>query len=182
MALLIISAGVNVLQARRIQSLMVEQASAATVIGQSVAGLDGFSASGAPVHIALRGGLPTVVYFFSPTCSWCERNWANVQALAARALDRYRVLAVTASRGTAAYLRSRGIEVDVLEGISDNMRKDLGLSGTPHTLVISSEGLITHDWRGAYTPRVERQIEELLGVVLPGVLAKGTLAKPLEPQ
>lgn len=170
MLLLLLSAGVNVLQARRIQALTyVEETS---TIGQRIETLNGFSVTGVPLTIALRGSIPTVVYFFSPTCAWCERNWPNIEALRAGAKGRYRLLAVTASRGTADYMRSRRIQVDVLEGLGENIRKDLGFSATPRTLVVSTEGTVTHDWRGAFTPRIERQVLDLFGITLPGVLPK----------
>src|SRR5882672_1313002 len=36
----------------------------------------------------------TVFYVFSPSCSWCERNLANLQTLASAAGTRYRVIGV----------------------------------------------------------------------------------------
>ncbi len=41
------------------------------------------SPAGQRRSVRFDAGLPTVVYFFSPTCGWCERNWDNVLALSA---------------------------------------------------------------------------------------------------
>src|SRR5262245_12844082 len=39
--------------------------------------------------------LPTVIYFFSPDCHWCDRNLDNIRALAQTAHDRFRFVGVS---------------------------------------------------------------------------------------
>ena len=172
--LLALSAGINVLQAQRIRSLNAANIPVSPAIGQAAPPIQGFALDGQPQDISLRAGVPTVVYFFSPTCSWCERNWANVEALRNQAAGRYRVIAVSKTRDLRAYVGAHGLGIDVVEGISDNTRQSFGFSGTPHTVVVSSDNVITHDWRGAFTARIERQIEELFEIRLPGVLPNPT--------
>jgi peroxiredoxin len=138
-------------------------------VGLSAADLSGFSLEGVPRTVDLPTPLPVVVYFFSPSCAWCERNWANVEALSRAASHRYRVVAVSTERSLKAYVTERRLTVDVLEGLDERVRRSFGFTLTPHTIVVSPEGLITHDWRGAFTPRVERQVEELFDILLPGV-------------
>jgi len=168
--LLAASAGVNVLQEARIRALTSGQA--VKNIGRRPAALEGYALTGSPLKISLRTTVPTVIYFFSSACGWCERNWNNIAALDRAAGGRYRVIAVSSERGLREYLESRHVGVDVIEGINENTRRDFGFSGTPHTLVVSSDGLVTHEWRGAYTPRIERQIEDLFDIGLPGLAAK----------
>ena len=168
--LLALSAGINVLQARRIHSLIDASTPVSPAIGTAAPPLVGFSLSGAPREVGLRTGVPTLVYYFSPTCVWCERNWENIRSLTLAAGAKYRLVAVSSARGLKKYMDDRRLTVDVVEGIGENTRSRFGFGGTPHTVVVSGEGVITHDWRGAFTPRTERQIEDLFDVALPGVL------------
>ena len=169
-ALLMLSVGVNVLQARRIKTMVDARAAAVSSVGHQVVPLEGFSTEGVPVRRSVARDVPTVVYYFSPTCVWCERNWDNIRALDQGAQGRYRVLLVTRARGVRQYLAERGLNVEVVEGVSETTVEAYKLNGTPQTIVASIEGIVTHDWRGAFTPRIERKIEGLFGVALPGVV------------
>lgn len=169
-ALLMLSVGVNVLQARRIKTMVDARASAVSSVGQQVVPLEGFSPEGIPVRRSVARDVPTVLYYFSPTCVWCERNWDNIRALDRGAQGRYRVLLVTRARGVRQYLAERRLNLEVVEGVSEATVEAYKLNGTPQTIVASIEGLVTHDWRGAFTPRIERKIEGLFGIALPGVV------------
>lgn len=177
MAVLVVSIGVNVLQAQKIRTLVSPPAVASTVIGKQVLALRGVSPTGEPVEVAIKGALPTVVYHFSTSCVWCARNWENLEAVAAGAAGRYRVLAVTSEKGVHAYLRQHGISVEVVEQIGPDMERLLNLAGTPKTIAIGSDGVVTHEWLGAYQNRTGRQIEELFGISLPGVAPAASSGK-----
>lgn len=168
--LLTVSVGVNVLQARRIKTMTDATASAASSIGNQVVPVTGFTPEGVPVFRPVAKDVPTLLYYFSPTCVWCNRNWDNIRALERGAQGRYRVLLLTRARGVREYLKEHGLSLEVIEGISESVVEAYKLGGTPQTLVASIEGIVTHDWRGAFTPRIERQIEKLFGVPLPGVV------------
>jgi hypothetical protein len=169
-ALLMLSVGVNVMQARRIKAMEEARTAVTSVVGRPVVPLVGFSAEGVPVVRPVAKDVPAVLYYFSPTCTWCNRNWDNIRALERGAQGRYRVVLVTRARGVAQYLKERGLTMDLVEGINEATFQAYRFSGTPQTLVASIEGVITHEWKGAYTPRIERQLEELLGVTLPGIV------------
>lgn len=177
-ALLVLSVGVNALQSRRILALVASSAITPTTIGQTAPPIVGFSLAGSPREVALRGNLPTLVYYFDPGCTYCEQNWPNLQALAAAAEGRYRMLAVSAKRDLRQYLDDRQLNLDVVEGLSAAARAGFGFAGTPHTIVVSPDGMITHDWRGAFTPRGQRQLEDLFGVELPGITPPPADAPP----
>ena len=168
--LLMLSVGVNVMQAKRIKTMSDARAAAVSSVGHQVVPLEGFSSEGAPVRRSVARDVPTVLYYFSPTCIWCDRNWDNIRALDRGAKGRYRVLLVTRVRGVRQYLAERGLKLEVVEGVSEATVDAYKLNGTPQTLVASIEGIVTHDWRGAFTPRIERKIEELFGVSLPGIV------------
>lgn len=175
MVVLVASVGVNVLQAQKIRALVSRPSVASPVIGKQVLSLRGVSPHGAPIDIALKGALPTVLYHFSSSCGWCERNWRNIEAVAEAAAGRYRVVAVTTEKNVQSYLQQRGISLEVVEQIDPELERLLNLAGTPKTLAIGSDGVVTHEWLGAYQNRVGRQIEELFGLTLPGTApAHGT--------
>jgi hypothetical protein len=178
LVLLTCSAGVNVLQARRIQSLLSHDQDRGA-IGAVISQISGYSIDGATRVVPSSGSVPLVLYYFSPSCDWCERNWPNVQALAdASQLGTFRVLGVTNARGVRPYLSERSLRIDVLEGLDDDAKAILGLSGTPHTQILSGAGIVTHEWRGAYSPRIHRQIEDLFQMRLPGILQTGLRDRP----
>lgn len=168
--LLTLSVGVNVLQARRIKTMVDAKASVSSSIGHQVVPIKGYSPEGVTIQKPVARDVPTLLYYFSPTCVWCNRNWDNIRALDRGAHGRYRVLLMTRARGVREYLKQYGVEIDVVEGISESVVEAYKLNVTPQTLVASIEGIVTHDWRGAFTPRIERQVEELFGVSLPGVV------------
>jgi hypothetical protein len=167
--LLLVSAAVNVLQAQRIHFLLETTNAGVSGIGKPATPVDGFTLGDRSVTVRFDERRPTVIYYFSPTCGWCERNWANIKALSAAADGRYRLIAVTADRGVSDYARRHDLELEVIEGISENVRAAYAFYGTPHTVVVDAEGVVTHEWRGAFNPRIERQIEELFGIKLPGL-------------
>lgn len=165
--LLTCSVGINVLQARRINDL-VNPEPVMKRIGKVVAPIDGIGSTG-PTSVKFAGR-PTVLYFFSTSCKWCERNWPNVKALQAAAADRYRFVALAIENDLREYAASRQLFVEMIGGLRKDVAGALRLGPTPQTLVVSPDGLITHEWVGAYVGRNQRQIEELFDVALPGLL------------
>ena len=59
------------------------------------------------------GVLPTVLYYFSPTCGWCERNWDNVRALSAAAPGRYRFIGLSSTPKIEQFMRDRQLDFEV---------------------------------------------------------------------
>ena len=167
--LLVLSMGVNVAQAHRIRALASQTGPRSLLVGKRALTLQASSLDGRRVELAFDRGLPTVLYYFSSTCGWCERNWANVAVLSDGAADRYRVVALSAEKGLKPFAEKKGLRVEVLEQVSEEAVMSLGLSGTPMTIVVGADGVITHEWRGAYAERLGRQIEDLFGVSLPGL-------------
>jgi hypothetical protein len=91
--------------------------------------------------------------------------------LAAAGGDRFRFVAVTAERDVRGFAAARGFGFEILQRIPEEARRAFGFRGTPHTVVVSSQGLITHEWVGAYNKDHRRQIERLFDVPLPGLEA-----------
>jgi peroxiredoxin len=176
--LLVLSTGVNVAQAQRIRTLVSQSGARSLLVGKRVRAAEAFSLDGKRVELSFDRGLPTVLYYFSSTCAWCQRNWANVTALSEASGDRYRVVAVSAERNLRPFVAKKGLRLEVLEQLSEETVLALGLGGTPITIVIGADGVVTHEWRGAYSERIGRQIEDLFGVTLPGLLLAPAEASP----
>lgn len=166
--LLLISLGVNVLQANRIETLLRPSAGG-RLVGTVAAPIHGSDRNGAPVRVMFDGGIPTVLYYFSSRCGWCDRNWANVRTLTRESGGRFRFIALTSESDIASFLERLGLEGEVIQALDDDGRRAYGFAGTPHTVVVSAQGRISHEWVGAYQGEILRQVEELFSVPLPGL-------------
>ncbi len=167
---LFVSVAMNVSQARKIQSLVETPMSVRSRVGDVAPPITGTGRDNKPITIDFKGQ-PTVLYFFSPTCGWCERNWDNVKALALASRGQFRLVGLAAESDLATFAQQRGLDFELVGGISTNARVAFGLGGTPQTLVVSSQGRISHEWSGAFDGRRKRAIETFFEVDLPGVRA-----------
>lgn len=168
LGLLVVSVAVNVAQAHRLRAVIAPLAPSA-LLGRTVRPILAADREGRPTTIRFDRNVPTVLYYFSPSCGWCERNWDNVREMANRADGRYRVVAIATETSLADFAVRRELAFEVYGGIAQEVREALGLSGTPRTIVVSAQGLITHDWTGAYSGTNEIAIEKVFGVELPGL-------------
>ncbi len=168
--LLAVSVGINVAQAQLIRKLTDPAPAASLAIGRPLTSLTAVDLAGTRVTRALNDGTPTVLYHFSSTCAWCERNWTNVEALSKSAEGRYRVVAVTMDDDIPRWLSDSATSIEWLRGLEPSEAVALSLGGTPHTLIVGGDGVVTHDWPGAYTKRLARQVEDTFGIVLPGLV------------
>src|SRR5262249_18829469 len=114
-------------------------------------------------------GLPTILYYFSPTCAWCEKNLTNVQALAAATTGRYRFVGVSTAPDVSAYITRHHLTFEVYSGMSIDAVRAYHLGSTPETIVVGTDGRVTRVWSGAYSGTRQREIERYFGLVLPGL-------------
>ena len=163
------STGVNVLQAQKIRTLVNQSGQRSLLVGKRVGNFEATTLDGERVKLSFANGLPTVFYYFSTSCGWCERNWANVEALSEAASGRFRIVALSTEKGLKGFVKQRGLRVEMFEQLSEEAVIALRLGGTPTTFAIGADGVITHEWRGAYMERLGRQIEDLFDVTLPGL-------------
>ncbi|HXT68430.1 MAG TPA: hypothetical protein VN700_01640 [Vicinamibacterales bacterium] len=163
------SVSLNTLQAWRIRDLVEPKQAVSSRIGKSAAPLTGVTLAGERRTLVFVDTQPTVIYFFSPACRWCEENWANVRALSAVSANRFRFMAVAAESDLGQFAQARKLDFEILGGISRESLKALGLSATPHMLVVSSRGQISHEWLGAFRGRQARSIEDFFEITLPGL-------------
>jgi peroxiredoxin len=113
----------------------------------------------------------TVVYLFSPTCSWCQRNIENFKAMGTATHSEYRLVPISlTSAGLSKYVEKNRLVFPVFADPIVPKGGGFSYSGTPETLVISRDGTVKRVWRGAFTKAVKREVEDYLGVYLPSVI------------
>lgn len=129
--------------------------------------------SGKSILLEHSEGTGTLVYVFAPGCKWCERNWQNFRAVedAARARG-LRVLGVCLESDidtVRQYAEARGLKFEIVADPSDETIAKYGLGSTPSTLVLAPGGSVLATWKGAYSGRIQTEIEQWAGVRLPGL-------------
>jgi peroxiredoxin len=113
---------------------------------------------------------PTVLYVFTPPCSWCARNLDNFKTLALKESGQYRVIGLSLSeQNLPEYVAKSDLRLPVYSGLSPETLKTYKLGSTPQTIVISPEGKVLQDWVGAYAGDQKSQVEAFFHVSLPGL-------------
>lgn len=117
-----------------------------------------------------RSSRPTVLYVFSPECSWCRRNLPNVQALIAGTKGAYDFVGLSLSDvGLSGYVAGYRLDIPIYFHADHRVLQDLKLHDTPQTLVISPSGRLIQTWQGAYGPGAQGEVEAIFHVRLPGL-------------
>jgi hypothetical protein len=113
--------------------------------------------------------VPTILYVFTPACSWCARNKDNVQAMYAGTHGRFRMIGLSLTdAGLNDYIAQHAINFEAYV-IPDSVRSQLKLGGTPQTLLVGQNGTLQKNWRGAYQGRLKSDIESALDIRMPGL-------------
>jgi len=136
--------------------------------GTRVPGIDVVSSNGLPTSFGYGANVrQTIMYYFSPQCGWCERNWASVSALERATRGRYRFVAVTTADDRVRQMQAGRLPVMTYWGLPQSQRAAYQLGGTPHTVVVSPEGRVLRAWSGAYVRQVKTDLERYFQVRLP---------------
>jgi len=175
--LLICSVGVNLLLARKTQKLQSTldtiESGKKLVPGSGVPALQATSLSGTPVNLSYsETSSPTVIYVFSTSCGWCDRNLENIKFLAASRKDSYRFIGLSIDRDVSQlgdYVTKVKLPFPIYHSPSPLMWNDYKLGGTPMTIVISTEGKVLDDWSGAYAQSIRENVESFFKIKLPGI-------------
>jgi hypothetical protein len=64
---------------------------------------------------------------------------------------------------------SHHLDFPIYRKVSPESIEMLGLASTPQTIVIGSDGKVLKNWVGAFTSRVQPEIEQFFEVRLPGL-------------
>jgi peroxiredoxin len=112
----------------------------------------------------------TVLYIFTPPCTWCARNMDNLKTLLDKETDHYRFIGLSLSADALPeYVAKNDLKLPVYSGLSPETLKTYKLGGTPQTIVISPEGKVLQDWVGAWVGDQQKQVEAYFHVTLPGL-------------
>ena len=116
-------------------------------------------------------GKPTVIYVFTPTCPWCERNSGNINTLVGLKGQSYRFIGLSLdNEGLSKYVESHQLSFPVYTNLTSESIEMLGLGSTPQMIVVSAEGRVIKNWVGAFGGAVQPQVEDFFNVQLPGLL------------
>ena len=165
--LLVLSGSLNILLSARASSEGA-RSSAVLPVGTRVPALAGVSARGTLV-VGFPSSLPVLLYYFSPTCGWCRRNWNNVMALAEAAKGGYRVVALSTVPSIDGELEALLPGFEVVWGIDEQAIRAYRLGGTPATILLSPDGRVLRSWTGAFQGRAASDIEARFRIALPGL-------------
>lgn len=115
-------------------------------------------------------GVPTILYIFTPKCSWCLRNIQNIKATAQQTTGRFRLIGVSlSSENLKEYILQHDLTIPIFAEPSDETKTNYKLGGTPQTFIISPEGRVVKIWSGAYMGNLKSEIDNYLQVKLPGL-------------
>jgi peroxiredoxin len=115
-------------------------------------------------------GSPYLLYIFTPSCVWCQRNLANFQEIVrARGADMHIIGLSLSNDGLKEYISEHGINYPVYVSADAAKNSDFVQNATPTTVMVSPSGKIDSVWRGAYVGKLQGQVEQRLKVHLPGV-------------
>jgi len=175
---LITSVGLNVLLAYRVQrqnsAIVARRAENTLNVGTAVPPITAMRWGEGRREVISYGDTsrPTVLYIFTPPCSWCKRNTDNFNALVDKKSGEYRFIGLSLSKdGLGEYLTTHHSTIPIYTDLSKDTIAAYKLSGTPQTLVISPAGMVVKNWKGAYTGGQESEVESFFQVKLPGLRA-----------
>ncbi len=144
-------------------------------VGQRLPPLRAHRLDGQPtsINVTEPGGLPTLLYVFTPSCKWCERNLENMNVVLKAAHQSHRVVALSLDPNAAPYVERVGWDnLLVLTSPDESTKAAYGLGPTPQTLIIGTDGKVVTAWVGAYGGPVKREVEKYFSVQLPGLSPK----------
>jgi hypothetical protein len=170
LAILIGSLGINVFQSLKPppaavgapgRPRMLETGSAAPVF-------EGTTVDGRLVKLEYAGDpRTTLLYVFSSTCIWCERNSANIQAVI-KARPDLRIVGVALGRALDKDSAKNLPFKEILRPTAATAQL-YHLGGTPATILVAPTGKVLNAWPGAYSGPVAESVSKALAVSLPGL-------------
>jgi peroxiredoxin len=140
-------------------------------VGATVSPIKAHALDGQPDVIAYgEADRPVVLYVFTPQCSWCARNLANLKALLAHEQGTYRFVGLSLTdKEVKDYASKNGLDFPVYFNPTEEAMREYKLGGTPQTIVISRDGKVLKNWVGAYTGQQQTEVEQFFQLSLPGL-------------
>jgi hypothetical protein len=142
---------------------LVEAATGGQPRFSSLRDLDGHPFALSPSHNRL-------IYFFSPTCKWCEKNQASIQNLASQIAPKYDIIGIVQSPDQMTqYIARHPHPFKIVVDDDPYDMKAMDFQGTPQTVLIV-DGRVTHNWPGAFQGKVKESIQNTLRVSIPDMI------------
>ena len=182
-ALLVISVMLNILLAQQSHRLEKELERDLDIIERAervlpetvVPALEVLNVTGEPAVISFsKQTSATVIYVFSPSCSWSDRNLENIRFLAESQSKHYNFIGVSLSPNQLSeYLVKANLPFPVFHSPSLSMSTTFRMGRTPQTIVVSPAGRVIDSWFGAYGDvfgkATQTEVETFFKVRLPGL-------------
>lgn len=139
--------------------------------GDNVPNIVGRDVNGAPAEINIKERhMKTILYVFRPDCQWCERNLGNLQELVLHLPNGYRLIGLSLSNeGLAKYVQEKRLSFPIHTELAFDVTAAYKLGATPQTIIISEDGKVLKQWRGAYVENTRQEVERYFGIQLPGL-------------
>lgn len=172
--LVLILAGINIVLSLRLRAVTARHETAPQdrmlAVGTKMPPLIAKDSSGIVNRIPSESLTPTIVYVFTPRCTWCAKNLENLKALARHTQRQYRWIGLSlSSHQLAEYVQRNGIEFPIFSEPSEETIRSYKLGGTPTTIVLAPDGRILRQWIGAYGARSGPELERFFKLKLPGL-------------
>lgn len=165
MLLLVFSFGINVLM---VGSLFQRQRASGghdVKVGAILPAIRGITTSGETRDVEFESlTRPLVLYVFSESCVWCQRNEPSIRQLFNSAVGRFDFMAISLGGANASALDDLGIVFPSLEP-----KTNVPFRSTPQTVVVGKGGEVLRAWNGAYVGPNKASIEEYFAVSLPAL-------------
>lgn len=126
---------------------------------------------GKAANVAFTGAQRTLLYVMSPSCIWCERNYANISKLAAAKGADFRFVGISNSdKRLDEVLTRKSLPFPVYVVKEQERIMTLGLEATPQLALIDAAGKVEKVWVGAWDAATQEEIEAMFATSLPGLL------------
>lgn len=116
---------------------------------------------------AVTAGRPTLVNFFSESCTACVTEMPALQRLAARSTGELQVVGIDVQDSlatTRSFLAKTGVRYRVLRDPQARILTGFGVSALPTTIAVSADGAIVGQSFGAFGKgELERWVAKYLG-------------------
>lgn len=175
LCLLICSVGLNVLLAKKINvlrnSLLAVKSEHSLPVGTLLSPIEARDLDDQVRVVSYNSGtLPTILYVFTPACGWCTKNLSNLRTLAEQTNGRYRIVGLSlSSHSLREYITKNDLRFPIYAGLSPQVVVSYRLGGTPQTILVSDEGKLLREWKGAFMGVTKDEIEKYFDVKLPGI-------------
>jgi peroxiredoxin len=168
--LLIASLGFNIFLGKQVMHLRMGSNIPSLAAGQAVPAVRVKDLQGTVTSIEYADHRPTVLYVFLTTCPWCMKNLENIRHLVTQKQGDFRFVGISLdSDGLEAYIAEHKLDFPVYTHPDKPSVTAYGFGAVPQTIVISPEGKVLQEWRGAYDNNLRDEVEDFFQLELPGL-------------